>query len=469
MADHTFKLGRPKPPPPPTETPARSRMRKLTAGLERLCETIEELAEDQAAEERQRVKMSGNRKRIADIDEELQKLQRSQKLKHQASTLEETDEAEALRRQLRGLQEERTKLERELTHAAPAAKDEGIECKQSQDSVESWSMEAIQYLNVMANSSSRDVRVRMTMAIARVAERSAAWKEQVCRVPKMAKHPMATLESATIIERIVELMKAGGLEAIEAISVLTTSSLRGCNMVREAGAVAALAGFINTESEHGVPVTGGGPSASGGNADEQVEQSTRDGVANLHDLGDIRPTIVPVSVKARAVSALRNIATSSSHNLENITSQRVVIPQLVQLMTKMNEEKDNASSKGSSSGGSSGDGDGDGSESSKQARRQQRRANRSTKLNEALREKMEAEMLDRKQLAKDNRKLAESAGQMLHTLIIEGSTEVKKIIISAIITQVQQPGSVPPEDVPALMTILKSTAEEQVRVCVCVR
>ena len=57
----------------------------------------------------------------------------------------------------------------------------------------------------------------------------------------------------------------------------------------------------------------------------------------------------------------------------------------------------------------------------------------------------------------------------LHTLIIEGSTEVKKIIISAIITQVQQPGSVPPEDVPALMTILKSTAEEQVRVCVCVR
>ena len=33
--------------------------------------------------------------------------------------------------------------------------------------------------------------------------------------------------------------------------------------------------------------------------------------------------------------------------------------------------------------------------------------------------------------------------------------------ISAIIDQVQQPGSVPPEDVPALMTILRSTAIEQ--------
>ena len=50
---------------------------------------------------------------------------------------------------------------------------------------------------------------------------------------------------------------------------------------------------------------------------------------------------------------------------------------------------------------------------------------------------------------------------MLHTLIIKGKREVKKIIISAIIEQVQQPGSVPPEDVPALMEILRSTAEEQ--------
>ena len=86
---------------------------------------------------------------------------------------------------------------------------------------------------------------------------------------------------------------------------------------------------------------------------------------------------------------------------------------------------------------------------------------RRSRTNNALKEKMEIELHDRKELAKENRRLAETAGKMLHTLIIKGSTKVKKIIISAIIQQVQQPGSVPPEDVPALMQILRSTAEEQ--------
>ncbi len=53
---------------------------------------------------------------------------------------------------------------------------------------------------------------------------------------------------------------------------------------------------------------------------------------------------------------------------------------------------------------------------------------------------------------------------MLHTLIIKGKKEVKKVIISAIIEQVQQPGSTPPEDVPALMEILRRTAEEQLEI-----
>lgn len=73
----------------------------------------------------------------------------------------------------------------------------------------------------------------------------------------------------------------------------------------------------------------------------------------------------------------------------------------------------------------------------------------------------ERNVLDRKQLAADNRKLAESAGQMLHTLIQIDSGEVKKLIINAIIATVQQPGSQPPDDVPALMAILRSAAEEQ--------
>ena len=50
---------------------------------------------------------------------------------------------------------------------------------------------------------------------------------------------------------------------------------------------------------------------------------------------------------------------------------------------------------------------------------------------------------------------------MLHELIVHGQAEVKQKIISAIIATVQQPGSTPPEDVPALMTILRSAAEEQ--------
>ena len=73
----------------------------------------------------------------------------------------------------------------------------------------------------------------------------------------------------------------------------------------------------------------------------------------------------------------------------------------------------------------------------------------------------ERNVLNRKQLAADNRKLAESAGQMLHTLIQIDSGEVKKLIINAIIATVQQPGSQPPDDVPALMAILRSAAEEQ--------
>ena len=68
---------------------------------------------------------------------------------------------------------------------------------------------------------------------------------------------------------------------------------------------------------------------------------------------------------------------------------------------------------------------------------------------------------DRKKLAEQNRRLAESAGRVLHQLILLGSGVVKQKIISTIIATVQQPGSTPPEDVPALMTILRSAAEEQ--------
>lgn len=56
------------------------------------------------------------------------------------------------------------------------------------------------------------------------------------------------------------------------------------------------------------------------------------------------------------------------------------------------------------------------------------------------------------------RKLSESAGQMLYTLIVQGTKETKRLIIDAIIATVQQPGSVPPEEVPELMDILRESA-----------
>lgn len=166
-----------------------------------------------------------------------------------------------------------------------------------------------------------------------------------------------------------------------------------------------------------------------------------------------RPTIVPVEHKSEAVAALRNFAMSSEANLDYLTKQSTIIPQLVVLMTKMNEHADDNSSLHSGSK--------DSDPTLDDKTREQRRDERRSKTNDALKAKMEIELHERKKIAKENRKLAESAGKMLHTLIVEGKTEVKRIIISAIIEQVQQPGSVPPKDVPALMEILQSTAREQ--------
>ena len=116
---------------------------------------------------------------------------------------------------------------------------------------------------------------------------------------------------------------------------------------------------------------------------------------------------------------------------------------LVKLMTKMQANDDGKSGQSGQSGKSGESGDSNGSKKGK---------------NKAERKAIAA---DRKAIAQLNRRLAESAGRVLHELILLGSGEVKQKIISAIIATVQQPGSTPPEDVPALMTILRSAAEEQ--------
>ena len=315
------------------------------------------------------------------------------------------------------------------------------------------------------------------------------------------------------MQSLVNVMSAGGLEAISAIKEITTEHPVACDLARDAGAIPILAAFINTNED--VHVSEGAAGGARGDAapadvptpvlqlggtrrplksaglaatatikfDRQGREKGGDGVSaggesgsgsgsyvgggghhSLAELGDqllpgmsaacscasgsalamVRPTIVPVDRKAEAVAALRNIATSNDANREAITAHGV-IPQLVKLMTKLKNDDDNASACSSNRGGGSSVGSLDGSGgSAKHSKRKMALA------------------LDRKKLAEDNTHLAESAGQMLHTLLLEGKAETKKVIISSIIATVQQPGSTPPEDVPALMTILRSAAEEQI-------
>ena len=357
-------------------------------------------------------------------------------------------------------------------------------------------------LHALLQSDVQDVKVAAAISIGKVAQVNAKAKHEFCQ--------------AGTIAGLVYLMEAGGLEAITAMAIMTSNNSQACDQVVACpGAIDRLTSYINTyegdqkkeddrDSETSVvaPVQQR-PRArrrstveteavsTGYPVDDSVQQRPRarrkstveteaestcypmedqekdsNGPKSLADLRggllpgmtaardvdtrgeqltmvggvlkrDNRPTIVPVSVKTEAVATLRNIATSSDANREAITQQGV-IPQLVQLMTKMKTDDDNKSSGTANTADSAGSG-------SKKGK------------NDAKPEGV----IDRKQLALDNRMLAESAGQMLHTLILEGRADVKRLIISAIISSVQQPGSIPPEDVPALMIILRSAAEEQ--------
>lgn len=458
--------GKPKPPPAPDPTPAERRQVKLAAALKSLCDTFEMLARETEAEQQVRDLMKQQQRRIEEASHELEEINQSGALRRAAHSMEEVEAAEQLRQRVAALKEEEQALEdriklsvKELKEGLPLtaklkersreSEDDGAAVNRSQvveDRSPRWidqgTDETVQLLNVMMTSSVREVRLRTAAAIVIIAERS-----------HVAKVKMS--EADGIGESMVNLLRSGGLEAIEAIAVLTTDNPAASNLFRKHGAVALLAGFINNESSE---------------AAKPNKYNPDTGLVSKPAQDVERPTIVPVSTKSMAVVALRNIATSSPDNLDHITAQGGVIPQLVQLMTKMNEEVDNASSAGSSRDSSNDSEKGaakkgsagkkDRPERSKEEK-ERRKAERRGKLNDSLKNAMQQDMIDRKKLARDNKRLAESAGKMLHTLIIKGKREVKRIIISAIIEQVQQPGSVPPEDVPALMEILRSTAEEQ--------
>ena len=343
-----------------------------------------------------------------------------------------------------------------------------------------WTHEAVMLLFRMISSDSETIRKRGTAALGKLASCS----------PK-AKHEATNHIPFGIL---MELMRAGCLEAIDALAALSFENALGCDKIREClpdcGAITMLAGFINTE-DNAVDAAAKAASSEAAmrvKAALEPEGSIKKkkaaqeiNPANLRDLSELgstllpgmsaakdavgmvvlRPTIVPVKSKAEAVTTLRNIAMSNEANRKAITQQQV-IPQLVKLMTQMKIEDDNRSAQSGQSSQRSGPSD-EGKGDRKDSRRSRRKsADAASAEKKSIDEDAKKEqVLNRKSLALENRKLAESAGQMLHALIIDGTDDVKKIIISAIISTVQQPGSKPPKEVPQLMNILKSAAEEQ--------
>ena len=291
--------------------------------------------------------------------------------------------------------------------------------------------------------------------------------------------------SCLSLAKLVKLMNEGSLDAISAVEGLVNGSEVACSQAVRSGAIAILAGFINIDDGDG-QVNANSDNDSGLDEERMRRNEERrkqlskhkaaPALTGVHELAaltdgrleqafvqlgvgaDERPNaegarkkFVPVASKSEVVAALRHIATSNDSNREVITREKV-IPALVKLMTKMQAQEDGKS------GGSGMSGDKKSEQSHESGTSGGSGSNSTGKKSK---KQLMAEALDRKKLAEDNRRLAESAGNMLHQLILEGSGRVKQIIISAIIATVQQPGSKPPEDVPALMTILRSAAEEQ--------
>lgn len=445
----TMKLGKPKPPPPPKATPPEIRMALLAETLTTLCVTLEKLAK---MEQEEHTLVHNVRhaipQRLVAIDKELEELEQSQmdtEAMHAAGQSRNALEVASERFRMQELEEERDALKTQLKKDTPVADELDAPRTSAHEQErwnESWRPEAVHYVREMLSCCARSVRIRASSTLTVLCASSVVTKQAFTSLGQSS-----TLEVEGVAPKLVGLLSTGALESIETVSVLTNENPKACDLMRGYHAISLLANFINTSSSEDAPMLSSLPGAAAAEPTGPTlsEPAAKWGLISSHLTA--RPTIVPVASKAKAVAALWNIAMSSDENLEYITDQQKagnVIPQLVTLMCKLNEHGDDASSL-----------------SSKDNHDEETREARRSRTNNALKEKMHLEVETRKELAKENRRLAETAGKMLHTLIIKGSTKVKKVIISAIIQQVQQPGSVPPEDVPALMDILRSTAEEQ--------
>ena len=298
--------------------------------------------------------------------------------------------------------------------------------------------EAVQHLSIMLSSAKLDVQLRAARSVAEIGQNNSVAREVIC-------------ESKGLIAKLVRIMRDGGLEAITALSVLTTEHAPACDLAREAGAISILAAFINKEhrsvADDAIDLSLEIAHAETSSSDEARAHGERDS----HHSSSMD---IPIGSRAEVVVTLRNIATSNAKNRELIARENV-IPQLVRLMTKT----DRAVSASAI----------DHVEAAQQQEQEQQQKLGQVNVSELMSfvgtaAKTElplfAESADPAE-HKSRRKLSESAGQMLHTLILQGTKATKRLIIDSIIATVQQPGSVPPEEVPALMDILRESAEEQ--------
>jgi hypothetical protein len=248
----------------------------------------------------------------------------------------------------------------------------------SEETRKYWA-QAIGHLMVMLHNESCVVQNGASRTLAVLAE-IAGVKEHIC--------------SVGIVRRLVDVVRGGGLDAIGTLAVLTQEHEGACNQARDAGGISLLVALITSASDGAEQRSGdepdlGAPAAGAPAAGAPAAGAPAAGAgASAHpSVADGSQMEVPVASKAEVVATLRNIATASDEN-RTAVSREQVIPQLVRLMTK--------------------------------------------KLCDGR--VLPSSAAGRLKLAEDTRRLAQSAGQMLFTMINEGSTEVRDLIIGAIST-----------------------------------
>ena len=97
-----------------------------------------------------------------------------------------------------------------------------------------WTAESVQLLKVMLTSRHDSVRRRGAKSLATLISYSRKAQREACDDPKL-------------VARLVDLVRSGCLEAVDALAALTHDNATACDLVRDCGAISVLASIIVTE------------------------------------------------------------------------------------------------------------------------------------------------------------------------------------------------------------------------------